>query len=67
VELVDHLVYRSVQRIDGTLQIVQDSLIKPVRQGAAVKAGVKASLAVFRARQYLVRYDRDEEDALLIG
>jgi hypothetical protein len=66
-ERVDHLVDRSVQRIDDSLQIVQNSLIRPVRQGAAVMAGIKAALAVFKARQDRGRYDRDEEDALFIG
>ena len=67
VERVDHLFESTAVRIDETMQTVQDTLIRPVRQGAAVMAGVKAALAVFRARQDRGRYDRDDDDALFIG
>lgn len=67
VERVDHLMATTALRIDDTLQIVQESLIAPVKQGAAVMAGLKAAVAVFRARQDKGRYGRDDEDALFIG
>ena len=67
VERVDQLFESTALRIDETMQTVQDTLIRPVRQGAAVMAGVKAALAVFRARQDRARYDRDDDDALFIG
>ncbi|MBK9239350.1 MAG: DUF948 domain-containing protein [Acidobacteria bacterium] len=67
VERVDQLFESTALRIDETMQTVQDTLIRPVRQGAAVMAGVKAALAVFRARQDRGRYDRDDDDALFIG
>ncbi len=67
VERVDQLFESTALRIDETMQTVQETLIRPVRQGAAVMAGVKAVLAVFRARQDRGRYDRDDDDALFIG
>jgi malonyl CoA-acyl carrier protein transacylase len=67
VERVDQLLATTAMRVDDTLQIVQESLIAPVKQGAAVMAGLKAAIAVFRARQDKGRYGRDDEDALFIG
>lgn len=67
VERVDQLMATTAMRVDDTLQIVQESLIAPVKQGAAVMAGLKAAIAVFRARQDNGRYGRDDEDALFIG
>lgn len=67
VERVDQLLATTALRVDDTLQIVQESLIAPVKQGAAVMAGLKAAIAVFRARQDKGRYGRDDEDALFIG
>ncbi len=67
VERVDRLMATTAMRVDDTLQIVQESLIAPVKQGAAVMAGLKGAIAVFRARQDKGRYGRDDEDALFIG
>ncbi len=67
VERVDQLMATVVVRVDDTLQIVQESIIAPVKQGAAVMAGIRAAMAVFRARQDRSRYGRDDEDALFIG
>lgn len=67
VERVDQVMATAAVRIDDTMQIVQHSLLTPVKQGAAVMAGLKAAIAVFRARQDKGRYGRDDEDALFIG
>ncbi len=67
LERVDRVMDSTAQRIDDTLGVVQDAVLGPVRQGAAVMAGVKAALAVFRSRQDRRRYGRDDEDALFIG
>jgi hypothetical protein len=67
MERVDHVLSTTVRKIDDTVATVQSAIISPVRQGAAVMAGVKAALAVFRARQDRGRYGRDDEDALFIG
>lgn len=67
VERVDSVMASLALRVDDTVQLLQDSFAAPVRQGAAVMAGLKAALAVFRARQDKGRYGRDDEDALFIG
>lgn len=67
MERVDHVLSTTIQRIDDTVTTVQSAIIEPVKQGAALMAGVKAALAVFRARQDRGRYGRDDEDALFIG
>lgn len=67
MERMDHVLSSTVQRIDDTIAAVQTAIVSPVRQGAAVVAGLKAALAVFRARQDRGRYGRDDEDALFIG
>lgn len=67
MERVDHMVGSTVQKIDDTVALVQSAIVSPVRQGAALMAGLKAALAVFRARQDRGRYGRDDEDALFIG
>lgn len=67
MERVDLLVDTTVQRLDDTMSTVQSAIISPVRQGAAVMAGLKAAMAVFRARQDRSRYRHDDEDALFIG
>ncbi len=67
VQRLDVAITSTVRRIDETVTTVQSAIINPVRQGAAVVAGLKAALAVFRARQDRGRYHRDDEDALFIG
>ena len=67
VERLDVAINSTVRRIDETITTVQRAVINPVRQGAAVVAGLKAAMAVFRARQDRGRYHRDDEDALFIG
>ena len=67
MERVDHVLSTTVQKIDDTVATVQSAIINPVRQGAALMAGVIAALAVFKARQDSGRYGRDDEDALFIG
>jgi uncharacterized protein YoxC len=67
MERVDHVLSTTIQKIDDTVSTVQSAIVGPVKQGAALMAGVKAALAVFRARQDRGRYGRDDEDALFIG
>ena len=67
VERLDVAINSTVRRIDETITTVQRAIISPVKQGAALMAGLKAAMAVFRARQDRGRYHRDDEDALFIG
>jgi hypothetical protein len=70
VERVDRLVTDLTMRIEQTATTVQDSVLRPLREGAALMAGVKAAIDVFRelTRRSGERRGRtDEEDALFIG
>ena len=67
MERVDQALSSTVRKIDDTVAVVQSAIISPVRQGTALVAGVRAALAVFKARQDRGRYGRDDEDALFIG
>ena len=48
VERVDRLVNELTFRIEQTATTVQDAILRPLREGAAVMAGVKAVIEVFR-------------------
>jgi len=67
MERVDQALSSTMRKIDDTVAVVQSAIIGPVRQGTALVAGVRAALAVFKARQDRGRYGRDDEDALFIG
>ena len=61
----------TARRVDETLTTVQKTVFGPLRQGAALMAGIRAALGVFRpdsARGHRRRGRlRDEDDALFIG
>jgi len=70
VERVDRLVNELTFRIEQTATTVQDAILRPLREGAAVMSGVKAVIEVFRemtggASQSPTR--KEEEDTLFIG
>jgi uncharacterized protein YoxC len=70
VERVDRLVTDLTARIEHTATTVQDAVLKPLREGAAMMAGLRAVIEVFREltkRQGGGRNRGDEEDALFIG
>ena len=70
VERVDRLVTDLTMRIEQTATSVQDTVLKPLREGAALMAGIKAAIAVIReiTRRPSERRGRtDEEDTLFIG
>jgi hypothetical protein len=70
VERVDRLVNDLTTRLEHTATTVQDAVLKPLRQGAALMAGVKAAIGVIREltkRPGERRGRTDEEDALFIG
>ena len=70
VERVDRLVTTLTERIEQTANTVQDTILKPMRDGAALLAGVKAAIEVFRelaGRPGSARRRQEEEDALFIG
>ena len=65
---VDRLLESTTARVDETLAIVQQAVVEPVRQGAAVVSAVRAALTAFRAwRQHDHHHAREDEDALFVG
>ena len=68
VERVDLMMASTADRIDETVAIIQDAIVQPIRQGAAILAGVRAALSVFKSGASHPRASaREEEDALFIG
>jgi uncharacterized protein YoxC len=64
-ERIDRLLETTAGRIDETVGLVQDAIIEPVRQSAAVVAGLRAAFTAFRG--WRERPTRDEEEALFVG
>jgi hypothetical protein len=70
VERVDRLVNELTMRIEQTATTVQDAILKPLREGAAIMSGVKAVIEVFReltGRSSQNPTRKEDEDALFIG
>jgi hypothetical protein len=70
VERVDKLLDDLTTRIEHTTTTLQDSILRPLRDGAAVMAGVRTALEVFRdftKRPGASRTRQEDEDALFIG
>jgi predicted transcriptional regulator len=65
-ERINEVTEMTARKIDETLSVVQDAVSGPLRQGAAVIAGLRAALEVFRSAGER-RTARDEDDALFIG
>lgn len=66
---IDVLVTDLSRRVDTTAAIVQDAIVTPAREGAAIVSALKASLGVLRGfRDTRPRASRqEEEDPLFIG
>jgi hypothetical protein len=69
VEHVDKLFGELTTKIEQTASTLQKTIVSPVREGAAVLAGIRTAIAVFRdlSRSRTARGRNDEEDALFIG
>ncbi|MCM3880766.1 MAG: hypothetical protein ND807_11725 [Vicinamibacterales bacterium] len=70
VERVDRLVGDLAEKIDETASTIQRAVIAPIRDGAALMAGLRTVLELFRELSKgarAARAGRDEEDALFIG
>ena len=72
VERVDRALADVAGRIDQTLSVVQHRILAPVKEGAALMAGLRAALSAFRGMSDTAGGRRrsapvDEEDALFIG
>ena len=70
VERFDRLVTDLTARIEQTATTVNDAILKPLRDGAAVVSGIKAALHVlgeFTRRSRGNRARQEDDDALFIG
>ena len=70
VERADRLFVDVAQRVELMLNTLQSRVLGPAREGAALLAGVRAALGVFRDRRETARKRSaavEEEDALFIG
>lgn len=70
VERMDRLVTDLTSRIEHTATTVQVAILKPLREGAAMMAGVKAAIELFRElarRPGSSRARSEDEDTLFIG
>lgn len=70
VERIDRLVTDITVRLDQTATTLQDAILRPLRDGAAIMTGVKAAIEVLREltrRPGAARGRAEDEDALFIG
>ena len=70
VERVDRLANELTFRIEQTATTVQDAILRPLREGAAIMAGVKAVIGVFReltGRSNQTPTRNEDEETLFIG
>lgn len=70
VERIDRLVTDLTTRIEETATTVQNSILKPLRDGAALFSGIQAAIGVFREltnRSGAPRARAEDDDALFIG
>jgi hypothetical protein len=70
VERIDRLVSDLTARLEHTATTVQDAVLRPLRDSAALLAGVRTAIGVFRelaGRPGPSRGRTEEEDALFIG
>lgn len=70
VERIDKLFGELSSKIEQTASAVQNTVITPLREGAAVMSGIRAAIAVLKEisrRSASSGARSDEEDALFIG
>jgi hypothetical protein len=67
MERVDKLTLSVASRVDETMGVVQSAVVGPMRQGAAVLAGVKAVVGAIREWQNRPRPVHEDEDPLFVG
>jgi hypothetical protein len=69
VERIDRMMAEITGRVTETVEILQRSVISPIREGSAVIAGLKAGFEALRSlRRTPARAGRvEDEDALFIG
>jgi hypothetical protein len=67
VQRVDAAITNVTERVAETVEAVRDVVNGPVRQGAAVVAGIQAALAMFKTSRTAAKKPDDDEDAMFVG
>jgi hypothetical protein len=67
MERVDKLTLLLASRVDETMGVLQSAVVGPVRQGAAVLAGLRAVVGAIREWQHRPSRGHEDEDALFVG
>jgi hypothetical protein len=67
MERLDGMLATTAVRVDETITVLQQALVQPIRQGAAVFAAIRAVASGLRGAVDRDRGHRDEEDALFVG
>jgi hypothetical protein len=70
VERIDRLVSDLTVRVEETASTVQNAILRPLRDGAALMSGVKAAIEAYReltGRDGKTQPRREDEDSLFIG
>jgi hypothetical protein len=67
VERVDRLLYDVSQRVTDTAEVLQRTVVGPIREGSAILAGLKAGFEALRGIRSSRPARVDDDDALFIG
>jgi hypothetical protein len=67
VERVDRLLYDVSQRVTDTAEVLQRTVVGPIREGSAILAGLKAGFEALRGVRSSRSTKVEDEDALFIG
>ena len=69
VERIDRLLASTSDRVNETLAVIQQAVVEPVRQGAAVMTAMRAAVSAFRSWRGHphATHGRDDDDALFVG
>ena len=69
VERIDRLLALTSDRVNETLAVIQQAVVEPVRQGAAVMTAMRAAVSAFRSWRGHPHapHGRDDDDALFVG
>jgi replicative DNA helicase len=67
VERVDRRLYDVSQRVTDTAEVLQRTVVGPIREGSAILAGLKAGFEALRGVRSSRSTRVEDEDALFIG
>ena len=67
MERIDRMLATTVVRVDDTITMVQQAIVQPVRQGAAIFAALRAVASGLRGLGDRAGHHREDEDPLFVG